>query len=55
MKKAEKYALKKKTRDSPVLWVCGFCGDSHWFSTFSVGVRWVWGLKSSPTARQPWL
>jgi len=31
--------------DFVVLWVLGFCGDSH---RFSVGMGWIWGLKSDP-------
>jgi len=35
--------------DFVVLWVWGFCGDSHGF--FSVGMEWVWGLKSNSHGR----
>jgi len=35
-----------RTKDFGFFWVWGFCRDSHRF--FSVGMGWVWELKSSP-------
>jgi len=41
----EKIRIKGKAHSSPVLWIWGFCGDSHRFSCVC-GI--VWGLKCNP-------
>jgi len=46
-RKTEKIRIKGKTQRSPVVWVWGWCGDSH---RFFYGCEIGRGLKSNPTA-----